>query len=102
MNIEGIFRDYDTRYSCMVRRTEFLEILSKLGLYILEKGASGEEAADDENDADYLARKQQQQVSRIKHGGRGGDYADNAIKTAARMSSMNPSRSMHGGDFKVR
>lgn len=102
MNIEGIFRDYDTRYSGMVRRTEFLEILSKLGLYILEKGASGEEAAGDENDADYLARKQQQQVSRIKHGGRGGDYADNAIKTAARMSSMNPSRSMHGGDFKVK
>lgn len=101
MNIEGIFRDYDTRYSGMIRRTEFLEILSKLGLYILEKAASGEGAASDDHDADFLSRKQQQQVSRIKQGGRGGDYADNAIKTAARMSSMSPSHAMHGGEFKV-
>ena len=100
-NIERLFREYDARYSGMIRRTEFLEVLSKLGLYILEKGAGVEEAnLGDGNDIDLLSRRQQKQVSRIKQGGRGGEYSDNAYKAAARLYNINPNHSI-GGGFKV-
>jgi hypothetical protein len=42
---KGLFRNYDQRNTGMIRRTEFIEILSRMGLYILEKGKVFETAA---------------------------------------------------------
>ena len=44
VDVEGLFRALDLRQTGMVRRTEFVEILSKIGLSILEKGKALEEA----------------------------------------------------------
>ena len=65
INVENLFRKYDSKGSGMIRRTDFIDILSKSGLYILEKGNVVEENAIDTDD---ITRIQKQQVQRLKGG----------------------------------
>jgi Ca2+-binding EF-hand superfamily protein len=37
VDVESLFRAYDPKLTGSVRRTELLEVLSKLGMYILEQ-----------------------------------------------------------------
>lgn len=78
VDVESLFKQYDSRGTGMVRRTEFLEILSKLGLYLLEKGRALE-APDDASDT--LRLQQQRQLSRI----RGDVYSEAAPRAASRL-----------------
>ena len=88
VDIEKLFKGYDTRYNGMVRRTEFLEVLSKLGLYILEQRDSLAADSKDGDGDDPTRRLQQRQLSRLRRSGAGEAVAK-----------------LHGakgdGDFKV-
>jgi Ca2+-binding EF-hand superfamily protein len=64
-DIESLFRKFDASNSGSIRRTDFLEILSQMGLYILEQGKSLE-AANGTND---LVSQQERQVARIRGSG---------------------------------
>lgn len=80
----------------MIRRTELIEVLSKLGLYILEKGKVMDAASGDGSSTD-MRQQQQAQVHRLK--GRGGAYANNSAR-AARALVMH-SDDTSAGDFSV-
>jgi len=81
INVEDLFRKCDVLDSGVVRRTEFIEILSKMGLYILEQGRVLEEAGD--QDTDPLRKQQVHQVNKLK--GTSGSYSQNAPRAARRL-----------------
>lgn len=97
----------DPTNSGQVRRTEFIEILGKLGLYLLEEGKMLEQAKTMGGEQDLRAR-QMQIISRLRGsaggGGGGGLYLQNAPRIARKMllqagnDSLNPNAA---GDFKV-
>ncbi|KAJ1442329.1 hypothetical protein B484DRAFT_442214 [Ochromonadaceae sp. CCMP2298] len=93
VDVEGLFQYFDPKESGAVRRTELLEVLSRLGMYLLEEGKVLQQGADAEND---MARMQKTQLSRLM--GTGGAYAQNAPRMARKllMSAGEPSES----DFK--
>jgi Ca2+-binding EF-hand superfamily protein len=94
VDVESLFRAFDPKGTGAVRRTELLEVLSKLGMYILEQGRVLEQAATTVND---IQRVQQHQVNRLK--GKGGDFLQNAPRMARRLlmsGGVTPE-----GDFKV-
>ena len=94
MNVEDLFRKYDALDSGMIRRTEFMEVLSKMGLYILEQGRVLQEAGDFEGDP--LRKQQAQQFNKLK--GNGSSYAQSAPRAARRLV-MSGSEAKEG-DFK--
>jgi Ca2+-binding EF-hand superfamily protein len=94
INVEGFFKAFDARDCGMVRRTEFLEILSKMGLYILEQGkVLNEENSNDNNN--NIRIQQQRQIAKLKRGQ--NTYLNNASRQVDKL--------MHGmkegSDFKV-
>lgn len=105
MDIEAMFRAMDVRHTGVIRRTEFIEILSKMGLSILEKGKAVDEAisleAGQGSRSEEARRLQTQQIRRLK-GGDGG-FSQNATR-AARKLLMNTGSEEYkeSGDFKVR
>lgn len=105
VDVEGMFRAMDVRQTGMVRRTDFVEIMSKIGLSILEKGKAMDDAQaimDGTDSGGGDARRMQiMQIKRLK--GMDGGYAHNATR-AARNLLMSAGESEHKtkGDFKVR
>lgn len=114
VDVEGMFRDADARLTGMVKRTEFVEVMSKIGLSVLEKGDALDEArllmngSESEGPGSGVtntdARKMQlMQMKRLK--GREGGYANNAAR-AARSLVMNAGANSNDGrvrgNFKVR
>ena len=97
VDVESIFRTFDPKFSGSVRRTELLEVLSKLGMYLLEQGKILEQATQGEGGD--IGRMQMHQVNRLK--GKGGDYLQNAPRMARKLL-MNGGIGEAGGDFKVR
>lgn len=92
VDIEGIFKNYDTRFSGVIRRTEFLEVLSKLGLYILEQRNSLTADSKDGNDADDgTFQLQRRQLRRLRRG-------DSMHSSKAAVKLMG---AKSDGDFKV-
>ena len=87
VHIESMFTQLDRSKSGLVRRTEFIEILSKLGLSILE----GDEGAFDGLRNPSQLKAQMHQVNKIK----GQSYASNAGKYARSSTASNDGR---GGD----
>jgi Ca2+-binding EF-hand superfamily protein len=75
-DIESLFRKFDASNSGSIRRTDFLEILSQMGLYILEQGKSLEAA----NGANEVVSQQERQVARI----RGSDASASQSLASAR------------------
>lgn len=76
VDIEKMFTDVDSIERGLVRRAEFINILSQMGLYILEKGKAMDEAAiGDGTDPDR--RIQLKQIHKLK-----GNYMDNAERFA--------------------
>ena len=93
IDVESLFKSYDTRYSGMIRRTEFLEILSKLGLYILEQRPStGADSKSGTGGDDATRRLQQRQLTRLRRSG-----YDRSSNAAAKLHGVR-----NDGDFKVR
>lgn len=97
VDVEALFRNFDPKCSGQVRRTELLEVLSKLGMYILEQGKILDQAASG-GDLQDVQRMQMHQVNRLK--GKGGGYVQNAPRMARRML-MNGGDGAGQGDFKV-
>jgi Ca2+-binding EF-hand superfamily protein len=95
VDVESMFRGFDPKVTGVVRRTELLEVLSKLGMYILEEGKIMDQAALGEGD---VQRMQMHQVNRLK--GKGGDFMHNAPRMARRLL-MNGGNTAPDGDFKV-
>jgi len=95
VNVEGLFRTYDALDTGMIRRTEFIEVLSKMGLYILEQGRVLDEAS--KGTEGEMRRQQVHQVQMLK-GARGG-YAENAPRAARRLV-MAAEGGAKEGDFK--
>ena len=99
VDVESLFRSFDPRSQGSVRRTELLEVLSKLGMYILEQGKVFDQAiAGGGGPEQDIHRMQMHQVNRLK--GKGGAYLQNAPRMARRML-MNGGNEVAGGDFKV-
>ena len=98
VDVEHMFHEYDAQDSGCVRRTEFVEALSRLGMYLLEQGKVLESAGDLEGgEVDSLRRQQLRQVRRL----RGEEsYAENAAR-AARKLVMGGPRDQDAGEFKV-
>ena len=94
LNVEELFRRCDALGSGMIRRTEFIEVLSKMGLYILEQGRVLDEAGDHETDP--LRRQQAHQMGKIK--GTGSTYSQNAPRAARRLVMSGDEAKE--GDFK--
>ena len=63
VNIEGLFQKCDSKCIGMIRRTDFIEILSKSGLYILERGNIADEKVVAESDD--ITRMQKLQVRKL-------------------------------------
>jgi len=93
-NVEELFRCCDSADSGMIRRTDFIEVLSKMGLYILEQGRVLNEAGS--NEADPMRRQQVQQIHRLK--GNNGSYSQNAPRAARRL--VMSGADAKEGDFK--
>lgn len=108
MDVEGMFRAVDLRQTGIVRRTDFVEIMSKIGLSILEKGKAMDEAQaqvdgmDSAGDHSEARKNQILQIKRLK--GADGGYARTATR-AARSIMMNTGsgeyKDKDRGDFKV-
>jgi len=94
VDVESLFQYFDAQSTGCVRRTELLEVLSKLGMYILEQGRVLDEAVSADKD---VHRLQMHQVNRLK--GKGGAYVQNAPRMARRLL-MNGGAAVDGGDFK--
>ena len=93
LDVEGLFKAYDLRDTGFIRRSEFLEVVSKMGLYILEQGKVLEGG---ENESD-IRKLQLSQVSKLK-GGSSSSYMTNAAR-AARKLVMN-GNNVNGDEFK--
>eukprot|EP01041_Mallomonas_annulata_P001319 gene1319-2541_t len=93
MDVEGLFKSYDVRDSGCVRRTEFVEALSRMGLYLLEKGKVIE--ASDGDEEGELRRMQMRQISRLR-----GSYAENASRAARRFVMAAGDDRARTSDFK--
>ena len=110
MDVEGMFLAVDVRQTGMIRRVEFVEIMSELGLSILEKGkvlddasrqleiqesssGSGPVSSEDR-------RVQLMQMKRLK--GAEGGYAQNANRAARTLLMGGGADKGQGqGNFKV-
>jgi Ca2+-binding EF-hand superfamily protein len=93
LDVEGLFKGYDLRDTGFVRRSEFLEVVSKMGLYILEQGKVLEGG---ENESD-IRKLQLSQVAKLR-GGNNSPYMTNAAR-AARKFVMN-GNDVNGDEFK--
>lgn len=101
-DVEGLFKRYDMRETGTVRRTEFLEIISAMGMYVLEEGKVLDEAVHEDNE---VRRLQLQQVSRLKGGhgaSSGGPVYSQQAAVAARRLVMNSGQrgGIHDSEFK--
>ena len=97
-NVEGMFRTFDAIDSGMIRRTEFIEVMSKMGLYILEQGRVLDEAAGAGGSEGETRRQQMHQVQKLR--GSGGGYAQDAPRAARRLV-MGGEGGAKEGEFKV-
>jgi Ca2+-binding EF-hand superfamily protein len=96
VDVEAMFRDFDTKLLGMVRRSELVEVLSRLGMHILEQGRIFDHALFPGDD---LRRDQVRQINRLK--GSGGDYIKNAPRLARRALLADGSNTSHGVEFTV-
>ena len=94
VDVEGIFKSFDLREAGTVRRTEFLEVMSKMGLYILEQGKVIDGAENEEND---VRRLQMSQMRKLKGAGDGA-YLQNASRAARKLVMSGGAADT--GDFK--
>lgn len=95
IDIENLFKNYDPRHTGIIRRTEFLEILSSMGMYILERGKTlhdGNKSIYD-NDENQMRMSQQRQVAKLRY--RNGGYSEQSGKTAKKYVGNSQT------DFKV-
>jgi hypothetical protein len=106
VDVEGLFRNFDRSGSGMIRRTEFLEILSSMGLYILEKGKALEAASAVKhygiNDGHENHRSEQErQVARVRGV---GASSEQSIRTARKyvMAAGDINRGGSATEFQVR
>eukprot|EP01038_Epipyxis_sp_PR26KG_P004534 gene4534-6404_t len=94
IDVEKHFITFDPTNTGYIRRTEFLEVLSKLGMYLLEKGRILDQAMHPDHD---IKRIQKHQINRLK-GSTGGDYLNNAPRLARKM--LMESGGDAAGEFK--
>lgn len=80
VDVEEMFRSLDNRSTGMVTRSQLIEVLCRLGMYVLEQGRTFDHALVPANDT---ARSQIHQINRLK--GTGGDYLHNAPRMARRL-----------------
>ena len=89
VDVEGLFRSADARNCGMIRRSDFIEVMSKMGLYILERGKAVDNEADDDT-----RHSQLRQVSKFGN----KNFGDKAAVAAKRLFG-NEAKS-GGGDFQ--
>lgn len=67
VDVESLLKAHDPKDSGLIRRTDFIQVVSSLGLYILEKGKVMDAARGSVNGDSDLRQLQQQQVRRLKN-----------------------------------
>lgn len=97
LDVEGLFKKYDSLGEGTIRRTEFLEVLSSMGLYILEKGKALEAAAGGAEEEKSL---QARQVARIKGPGASSEQSIRAARKYV-MSAGDVNRGGSANQFQV-
>jgi Ca2+-binding EF-hand superfamily protein len=60
-DVEGLFKKNDARNSGMIRKSDFIDILSKSGLYILEKGSTMYQ-----EESNSTSERQKNQIQKFK------------------------------------
>jgi Ca2+-binding EF-hand superfamily protein len=93
VDVEGLFRSMDSRGSGMIRRSDMIDVLSKMGIYIIERGNALDNAARDTQGD--VRRAQMQQVSRT-----GKDPMAAAAAAAKKMFRGSGEGKMGAGDFQ--
>lgn len=96
VDIENLFKNYDPRHTGIIRRTEFLEILSSMGMYILERGKTMQDGKKSiyDPEEDQLRNSQQRQIAKLRQ--RNGGYGEQSGKAAKKYVGNSQT------DFKVR
>ena len=79
VNVESLFRAYDKLDLGVIRRTELIEVLSKMGMSILEQGRIMEDGVT--THVQDVTSAQRKQVHRLK----GATYKNNAPTSARRL-----------------
>jgi len=79
VNVEALFRTFDKLDLGVIRRTELIEVLSKMGMSILEQGRIMEDGVSTQ--VDNVTSTQRKQVHRLK----GATYKNNAPTSARRL-----------------
>lgn len=97
IDVEGLFRKFDNSGSGAIRRTEFLEVLSGMGMYILEKGKALEAASGVGEDHTPQAR----QVARVRGPGAASDQSIRAARKYV-MAGGDTNRGGGVNEFQVR
>jgi len=83
MDVEALFKSHDLRDTGMIRRSEFIECLSTMGLYILEQGKVLDDAVNADDD---VRRLQMQQINKLKGVTSSSmSYAQNASRAARKL-----------------
>lgn len=93
VDVENEFKAFDVAGNGCIPRTDFVKVLSKLGMYLLEEGKVLKEGI---SPVDDLRRKQVTQIRQVK--GLEGTYVRN-VPNLARKMFMN--EDLSSGDFKV-
>jgi Ca2+-binding EF-hand superfamily protein len=101
VDVESKFQFYDIQKSGSISRSDFLKVLSELGIYLLEEGKVLSQPGVFEsniNDENFIKNLQKKQISLLK-GGAGNDYISNAPKLARKLFNQDISNK-NNSEFK--
>ena len=95
VDVEKLFLKFDKFRSGSIRTTEFMEILTSMGMYILENSKVTESLAGDNSDLDDVKKAQLHQISNLRK-----NYENNAVNSAKKLISDKDNQ-LRRSDFKV-
>ena len=96
VDVEKLFLKFDKFQTGNIRTTEFMEILTILGMYILENSKVTDSIGNDSNDNDDVKKSQLSQISNLRK-----NYASNAVSSAKKLVSEQGANQLRRSDFKV-
>lgn len=104
VDVENKFQFYDLNKLGFISRSDFLKVLSELGIYLLEEGKmlqenQGNSLLSQRNDENFIKNLQKKQISLLK-GGSSGDYLSNAPKMARKLFNYDNMNSKNQSEFK--
>jgi len=100
IDVEKEFQKYDPKLGGFISRTDFIKVLSKLGIYLLEEGKvlKEEGCSGNAEDSSTIRKLQQQQIKRLKgFSDQGQSYVQDIPKLARKVFQFDYK---NGSEFK--